>query len=436
MDIIRQTDIEVIKDNIENILYDSKKYIKNNFDIKLQEYNNVFNIILNYIKDNKKIIYGGFAIDTLIKYKNKDDVIYDDYDYKDIEIYTYEPLVDLKNICDLLHKKGYNNVLGKQALHQYTYTISVDFQKYCDISYIPKEIYNNIPTITINNCICVDPILIYLNKLLSITDLVANDWRLDKDLKKMYKMQKYYKIDFNREKIEKIKRLNVDIIIEKLIKVKNIVIVGDYANNYYKKLKIVNKVNKIEIITDNYNNVINECKNILKNIYNKNIEEKKYYKFFTFLDKRTELLIDNKVYFVIYNNYNKCIPYKILDNNIKISTFNFNLMYNIIIYLYNYVYKNDYYTKYYSNSIRSLIKHRNKYFKDNNLNILDKSPYQDLVIKCIGKSISSNIVSGQNKANRAKKNLKILFEYRPEQKKNILNADFAFMKMNGLEEKN
>jgi hypothetical protein len=73
----------------------------------------VFNIILNYIKDNKKIIYGGFAIDTLIKYKNKDDVIYDDYDYKDIEIYTYEPLVDLKNICDLLHKKGYNNVLGK-----------------------------------------------------------------------------------------------------------------------------------------------------------------------------------------------------------------------------------------------------------------------------------------------------------------------------------
>ena len=436
MDIIRQKDIEVIKDNIDNILYESKKYIKNNFDVKLLDYNNVFNIILNYIKDNKKIIYGGFAIDLLIKYKDKNNFIYDDYDYKDVEIYTCEPLLDLKNICDLLHKKGYNNVLGKQALHQYTYTISVEFQKYCDISYIPKELYDNIPTVNINNYICTSPLLIYINKLSSITDLVGNDWRLDKDLKKMYELQKYYKIEFNKEKIEKIKRIDVDIIIEKLAKIKNIVIVGDYANNYYRKLKIYNKVNKIEIITDNYNNVINECRNILKNTFNKSIEEKKYYKFFTFLDKRTELLIDNKVYFVIYNNYNKCIPYKILDNNIKISTFNFNLMYNIIIYLYNYIYKFDYNIKYYSNCILSLIKHRNKYFKNNNVNILDKSPFQDLVIKCIGKSISINISSGLNKANRAKKNLKILFEYRPENKKNILNGDFAFMKMNGLEEKN
>ena len=432
MDIIRQTDIEVIKDNMENILYDSKKYIKNNFDIKLQEYTTVFNIILNYIKDNKKIIYGGFAIDTLIKYKNKNDFIYDDYDYKDIEIYTFEPLKDLKNICDLLHKKGYNNVLGKQALHEYTYTISVEFQKYCDISYIPKELYNNIPTVNINNYICTSPILIYLNKLLSITDLVGNDWRLEKDLKKMYKLQKYYKVEFNREKIEKIDKMNVDIIIEKLAKVKNIVLVGDYVSNYYKKLKIINKVNKIEMITDNYDNVINECKNILKNIFNKSIEEKKYYKFFTFLDKRTELLIDNKVYFVIYNNYNKCIPYRKLENNIKISTFNFNLMYNIIIYIYNFIYKHDYNIKYYSNCIRSLIKHRDKYFKDNNLNILDKSPYQDLIINCIGKSISNNIISGLNKANRAKKKLKIIFEYRPEQKKNILNGDFSFKNMTGL----
>jgi hypothetical protein len=33
---------------------------------------------------------------------------------------------------------------------------------------------------------------------------------------------------------------------------KNIVIIGDYANNYYKKLKVVNKVHTLEIITDNY----------------------------------------------------------------------------------------------------------------------------------------------------------------------------------------
>ena len=105
MDIIRQSDIEVIKNNIENILYDSKKYIKNNFDIKLQEYNNIFNIILNYIKDNKKIIYGGFAIDILIKYKNKDDYIYDD-DISDIKSKNKNYIDELETLFRL-HKQKY-----------------------------------------------------------------------------------------------------------------------------------------------------------------------------------------------------------------------------------------------------------------------------------------------------------------------------------------
>jgi len=50
-------------------------------------------------------------------------------------------------------------------------------------------------------------------------------------------------------------------------------------------------------------------------------------------------------------------------------------MYNLILYLYYYIYNNDYYIKYYNNSIRSLIKHRNKFLKINKLNILDNSPY-------------------------------------------------------------
>jgi hypothetical protein len=113
----------------------------------------------------------------------------------------------------------------------------------------------------------------------------------------------------------------------------------------------------------------------LKNIYNKNIDEKKYYQFFTYLDNRTELIINNKVYIIIYKNNNKCIPFKKLDNNINIPTFNYNLLHNLILYLYYTIYNNEYKINYYNNSIRSLIKYRNNYFNKNNINILDKSPY-------------------------------------------------------------
>jgi hypothetical protein len=53
---------------------------------------------------------------------------------------------------------------------------------------MPKEIYNNIPTNIINDVIYINPIIIYLDKLLSITDLVASDWRLEKDINRIYKM--------------------------------------------------------------------------------------------------------------------------------------------------------------------------------------------------------------------------------------------------------
>ena len=49
-------------------------------------------------------------------------------------------------------------------MHQYTYTIIVDFQNYCDISYMPKELYNKIPTVNINDIIYISPLVIYLDK--------------------------------------------------------------------------------------------------------------------------------------------------------------------------------------------------------------------------------------------------------------------------------
>ena len=42
---------------------------------------------------------------------------------------------------------------------------------------------------------------------------------------------------------------------------------------------------------------------------------------------------------------------------------------------------------YYIYLIRSTIKAKNKYFKKNNLTIIDNSPYKDLIIKCYGNPI-------------------------------------------------
>jgi len=53
---------------------------------------------------------------------------------------------------------------------------------------MPKELYNKIPTVNINDIIYISPLVIYLDKLLSITDLISSEWRLEKDIKRVYKL--------------------------------------------------------------------------------------------------------------------------------------------------------------------------------------------------------------------------------------------------------
>ena len=122
MKIFTNKDIKNINKNIDFIKKEAEIYSKNILEPTIDEFNKVKKIILNYIKKNKKIIYGGFAIDLYIKNINPKDKIYNDHEFKDVEFYSYDPLNDLKNLCDILYNKDFKEVIGRQAQHSETYT--------------------------------------------------------------------------------------------------------------------------------------------------------------------------------------------------------------------------------------------------------------------------------------------------------------------------
>jgi hypothetical protein len=145
---------------------------------------------------------------------------------------------------------------------------------------MPKEIYDNIPTKIINNIKYIDIFIIYLDKMRSLTDLITSNWRIEKDIERLYKLQLYYKLDIKKNNVKINYINNCDLIINEIIKLHNIIIIGDYASKYYIKRKIVNKSNNIEIITDNHKNIVIECIKILEKIENKKVTEVKYNPFF------------------------------------------------------------------------------------------------------------------------------------------------------------
>ena len=109
----REEDIEVIKSNIDNIAENAMHIYKSNNEPTLEESKAVYKIILDFIKNKKRIIYGGYAQNKLIIEKNKDDGFYKDIDTPDIEFYTYTPLSDLIELCD-----GYSEVLFEVSIER------------------------------------------------------------------------------------------------------------------------------------------------------------------------------------------------------------------------------------------------------------------------------------------------------------------------------
>jgi hypothetical protein len=139
----RHIDEEAILKNLSNLEDNAKQIYLNNYEPTINEIKSVYADIMNFIKEKKRIIYGGFAQNSLIKHKNKDDAFYKETDIADVEFYTPDPIGDTIDLVDMLHKKNYKYVEGKEGVHPETYKIFVNFINYCDISYMPKNIYDN-----------------------------------------------------------------------------------------------------------------------------------------------------------------------------------------------------------------------------------------------------------------------------------------------------
>jgi hypothetical protein len=130
----RHIDEEAILKNLSSLEDNAKQIYLNNYEPTIKEIKSVYSDIMNFIKEKKRIIYGGYAQNELIKHKKKDDGFYKETDIADIEFYTPDPIGDTIDLVDLLYKKNYKYVEGKEGVHQETYKIFVNFINYCDIS--------------------------------------------------------------------------------------------------------------------------------------------------------------------------------------------------------------------------------------------------------------------------------------------------------------
>jgi len=398
----RLDDIDMINKNLSKIQDEAAKEYKTNNEPTLVETTSIYNFIKEYIKKNKKLVYGGFAQNLLIQDKNPDEAFYKEIDgvyynwpdLADIEFYSLDPIKDTIELVDYLHSKGFKNIQGKEGVHRETYKIFVNFLNYCDISYAPSNIFEKIPYIEIQGIRCTHPHFMLIDAYRVLTDPMTSYWRVDKSIKRFQKLLRYYPIDKNMQvqdnKVEfntRIQTKELQFIRRKIIHKSQLIVVGFYAFDYYMKKAdkqyILNRYPYYEVISTEYVKDRKHILNILMNKYNNLITIKEYNPFFNFIDMRTEFYLADKLVLILYGNNKRCIVYKYSEK--KTTYFGtFNLVYMYMLFAY---YINLSYHKIYKILTSRMIYGRNKYLDTHNITVIDKSPFQDFTIKCIGKPV-------------------------------------------------
>lgn len=399
----------------------------------------VYSAINDFIKSKGRIIYGGTALNKCIKLKNPKDGIYDEKEFPDVEFYTPTPLQDLVELVDYLDKKKFKHVSGREAQHQETYKISVNYMDYCDISYVPTLIYNNMPYIIIDGIKYIHPQFALIDMYRQMTDPLTSYWRLDKMLKRVPKLLKYYPMELKTKKTNKLlvpkypELLNN--VVKKITNSNSLLFTGIYASNFYINQTLdVKNTPYIDVISTNYRDDCIELLRIVTSLVSDKtkIDVVESYPFFQFYGQKVSIIYDKTPIVNIYHYNHRCLPYQIVKFNktgkIRIGTFQHTVMMLNMFRFRAKVEKNFEMYKNYEALMYQCFKARNEYLKKHKKTIFDDTIYREFILECMGKTVSFDIEYHKRIKQRIEKGKPATFRYEPDEsrdKSKIYEYKFA-----------
>jgi hypothetical protein len=478
MNLYTKKDIELLEQNYDKIADKIQTVVHEKFEPTKKEMDEVTKLIMKFVQNKKRKIYGGFALNLLLLDTNPADAIYKGKEDPDIDFYSPEPIEDVIELCNILFDAGYKYVIGNEGLHKETYKIFVNFQPYVDISYINKHLYNRLPYKEIKGTYLIHPMFMMIDYFRVFTDPIFSFWRLagGKALKRYQLLQKNFPFPINKKPLAfpylsstKDKTLVSDpnyksllSEVESLIQNNSSIMVsGNYAYNYYLKSSMIldndNDKNKIfnllriddyEITTDKFadisTNFLKKLKEKYANIWS-DIKTVEYYPFTQFWGHNIQFLYKDKPFLRIFDNYHRYLPYKKLgfidfrsdslqksDNKtIQLATFNVTLMMGLMYIIYYRTNQNkDMVDQYYI--LCGHLMQIKKYFLDKfNKSIFDKTPFEDFTVECIGNGVTPDRERRVMCEEKRKLKKPCLFVYNPNTKKITAESNYKFANTSG-----
>jgi hypothetical protein len=478
MELYRDIDIQAITDKLDQIVEEATNIKKKTLEPTLDECKDVKEVINDFIMKKKRIVYGGTAYNTLITQKSKKDAIYGANECKDVEFYSPKPIEDIMELADILHEKKFKFVQVRQAMHAETYTLFVNFEQYCDVSYMPSNIFLNMPAITIDGILYSHPTWILVDILRQYNDPITSYWRLkDKTFFRANVLLKFYPLELAEVNIPK-PSTSLDGIKEKIFKeianFHTLIHLGSIAETYYLTRSSTVQTSNLEVISTNFSNDVKLIAKIIEKILgsrNKDIVINPYKPYFQFRDECVDFVLDGITLIRIMGSNGKCIPYNILNMEnssyskidsiqlggyyksikpskrsssggsekkpyaIKLATFMVLFQHLLVERHYWYTSRSDKY-KEVETLIKKILTVRNEYLKSKSLTVMDSTPYKEFIIRCTGDTIDQGREFRLGLMKRKAKGAKLLFTYDPDGSKSAKVPEYKFDNTSGNLDKN
>lgn len=414
----------------------------------IYEKKEVTELIYNFIKIKKRKIYGGTAMNAILKESNPKECFYAETEFADIDFYSPKPVFDLVELTNQLYEKGYKFVQGREAQHDESFSIYVNMHLYCQISYVPTRVYMGIQTININGLLYTHPHFMYIDQLRMFNDPMNSAWRWEKAFKRTYLLLKYYPFEYYNKKIQI--KAPLQPVLDYVQKIKNeymmlehvqtkCMISGFDAYNFFIKhaandnsvekmartnyntsgnrlLELLVIVPYMELISVNYKDTVKTTYQFLQKIVDDKtlLSVDEYFPLFQFMNHMVVIKYSGQPIVKIYESDGMCVSMLKTTKGYSYVSYQYLLMFTMINKFRAHLDENKEMYFDYSTMLSNLIKARNIYLSGNNLNVINNTVFGEFKISCMGTTMSFLRAGQIRRMERLSKGHAAQFTYEPK----------------------
>ena len=180
-------ELEILRNAVDKNQKKIRKKIVSNPDIK-----KIINIVENFLIKNKRICYGGTAINNILPIE---DQFYDrEVDIPDYDFFSDQALKDAKKLANIYLEQGFEEVTASAGMHPGTFKVFVNFIPVADITQLVPELFENLQrdALIINQIYYAPPNFLRMLAYLELSRPLGDTSRWEKVLKRINLLNKNY----------------------------------------------------------------------------------------------------------------------------------------------------------------------------------------------------------------------------------------------------